>query len=236
MSLLPSSPYLPEQRLDVLERRRLERLEAVALVHLAHDAHDILSSTDFVGQKIPVVPRSLAGCYWYAARRHSPPDVAIRVHLNLGDLGVRQQPLHLARAAHHERPRRHVHAFDEQRPGGDDRLRPDVRSVQQDRAHADQALILDGAPVDDRAVPDRHVVAHGRRMRILHHVDDRAVLHVGAAADANAVHVAADDDRHPHTALFTDFDVADDLRAVVDVRVGWTRGSCPRKGRSTWGL
>ena len=51
-----------------------------------------------------------------------------------------------------------------------------------------------------------------------HDVDDGAVLDVRAAADANPVHVAADDDRHPDAALLADLDVADDLRAVVDER------------------
>ena len=59
MSLLPSSPYLPEQRLDVLERRRLERLEPVALVHVAHDADDVLAAADIVGQKIARAARGL---------------------------------------------------------------------------------------------------------------------------------------------------------------------------------
>ena len=60
-------------------------------------------------------------------------------------------------------------------------LRADVRAVQQNRAHADQALILDRAPVDDRAVADRHVVADDRRVRLLHDVHDGAVLHVASA-------------------------------------------------------
>src|SRR5262249_6088645 len=44
---------LPEQRLDVLEGRRLERLEPVALVDLADDADDVLPPADLLGQKIP---------------------------------------------------------------------------------------------------------------------------------------------------------------------------------------
>ena len=55
-----------------------------------------------------------------------------------------------------------------------------------------------------------------RRMRVRHHVDDRPVLDVGARADADPVHVAADDDVHPDAALRADLDVADDLGAVVD--------------------
>jgi hypothetical protein len=40
MSWLPSSPYLPEERLDVFDGRRFERLEAVVLVHALDDADD----------------------------------------------------------------------------------------------------------------------------------------------------------------------------------------------------
>ena len=39
-----------------------------------------------------------------------------------------------------------------------------------------------------------------------------------AAADADPVHVAADDDVHPDAALLADLDVADDLGAVVHER------------------
>jgi len=52
---------LSQQRLDVLERRRLERLEAVALVHLSHDADDVLAPADFVGKKIACAARRLRG-------------------------------------------------------------------------------------------------------------------------------------------------------------------------------
>ena len=52
------------------------------------------------------------------------------------------------------------------------------------------------------------------------------------AADADAVHVAADDDAHPDAALFADLDVADDLGAVVDEGGGMDAGKPPRYGRS----
>jgi hypothetical protein len=42
---------LAEQRLDVLERRRLERLEAVALVDVADDAASRIRAPDVVGRK-----------------------------------------------------------------------------------------------------------------------------------------------------------------------------------------
>src|SRR5207244_5409281 len=57
-------------------------------------------------------------------------------------------------------------------------------------------------------------------MRVLHDVHAGAVLHVAAAADPDAVHVAAHDHTHPHTALLADVDVADHLCAVVDVGSG----------------
>ena len=50
---------LPEQRLDVLERRRLERLEAVALVHTSNDVDDVFPPTDVIGKKVAGSARRL---------------------------------------------------------------------------------------------------------------------------------------------------------------------------------
>src|ERR1044071_7164616 len=43
---------LAEQRLDVLERRRLERLEPVALVDVADHTNDVFAPANVVGEEI----------------------------------------------------------------------------------------------------------------------------------------------------------------------------------------
>ena len=50
--LAPLLAVLPGERLDVLERGRLERLESVPLVHLADDVDDVLTASDLVGEKV----------------------------------------------------------------------------------------------------------------------------------------------------------------------------------------
>src|SRR5262249_1507435 len=52
---------LPEERLDVLERRRLERLVAVLLVDVADHTHDVLTPADVVRQKIARARGRLSG-------------------------------------------------------------------------------------------------------------------------------------------------------------------------------
>jgi hypothetical protein len=54
----------PEQRLDVLERRRLERLEPVPLVDVADDANHIFAPADVGREKVPGASGRLnvAGC------------------------------------------------------------------------------------------------------------------------------------------------------------------------------
>jgi hypothetical protein len=47
-------------------------------------------------------------------------------------------------------------------------------------------------------------------------VDDRAVLDVGALADADVEDVAADDGAEPDRGVRADVHVADDLRRVLD--------------------
>ena len=61
-------------------------------------------------------------------------------------------------------------------------------------------------------VPDRDLVAEGGGMRVAHHVDDGAVLEVGAGSDADAVDVSANDDVHPDARGVANLDIADDLR------------------------
>ena len=53
MSLLPFLAVLARQRLDVLERRRLERLEAVAPIHVLDDADDVIATPDVFRKEIP---------------------------------------------------------------------------------------------------------------------------------------------------------------------------------------
>ena len=53
---------LPEERLNVLERRRFERLESVPLVHLADDTNDVLPPSDVVGQKVTGTAGGLDVC------------------------------------------------------------------------------------------------------------------------------------------------------------------------------
>ena len=73
----------------------------------------------------------------------------------------------------------------------------DMHAVEQHRLHADQHAILDGAAMNHRRMPDGHLVTDDGRMRLPHHVHHRQILDIGALADANVIHVAANDDVHP---------------------------------------
>src|SRR6266853_3271224 len=168
------------------------------------------------GRKSRVPPGGLVLIADIAHVVESIADVPIGVRLNVRDFRVTQRALHFTRTAHDERALRHFNAFHEQGAGGDDRPGPDVRTVQQNRAHANEALVFNSTAVHDRAVADGHVVADCRRMRLGHDMDDGAVLNVAAAADFDPVHIAADDHAHPDAALFADLHFADHLRTGID--------------------
>src|SRR5579863_1092697 len=57
-----------------------------------------------------------------------------------------------------------------------------------------------------------------------HAVEDAVVLDVGVGADADFVHVAAQDGVHPNRRVLAEDDVADDLCRVVDVAGGGDGG------------
>src|SRR5207245_308125 len=59
------------------------------------------------------------------------------------------------------------------------RLRPDLRAVQEDGPDANERVVVDGAAVQHGAVADGDVVADGGVERVRLDVDDRQVLDVG---------------------------------------------------------
>src|SRR5262249_21435401 len=83
--------------------------------------------------------------------------------------------------------------------------------------HTDEAAILERTGMQQRHVAHRHVGADGAgeaalaasAVLLLVDVDDRAVLDVGARADADSVAVAAQHAAEPDAALGADVDIAD---------------------------
>src|SRR5690606_31993165 len=100
--------------------------------------------------------------------------------------------------------------------GADDHLVLDHRAVHDDAAHADQNAVAQGTAVQGDLVPDGNIVADDQRIAFrvegsgVGDVQHAAVLHTGARADADAVHVAADHGHRPDRAVITQYHVADD--------------------------
>ena len=60
---------LPHQRLEVLDRGRLQRLEAVALVHTLDDADDVLASPHVLREEVAHAARRF--CAWHIGARRA---------------------------------------------------------------------------------------------------------------------------------------------------------------------
>jgi len=77
--------------------------------------------------------------------------------------------------------------------------------------------------MDDAAMPHGHALADQRGVAALvvralvADMDDGAVLHVGARADAHMVHIAPDHRARPHRHVIAQHHVADDGAGGVDV-------------------
>ena len=87
------------------------------------------------------------------------------------------------------------------------------------------AVVFDGAAVQRDRMPHRHPVADGQRKPFVQ-VQHAVVLNAGLRADADGPDVAAQGRVRPDAGPFADVDVADDLRAGIDVggcRDPWAR-------------
>ena len=135
---------------------------------------------------------------------------------------VSQRPDLFHRAAHIKEAAFQAFARGYQAAGTDDHIVLDHRTVHDDAAHADQNPAAHGAAMEHDFMRDGHIVADQQRKAIgierpgMGDVQHTAVLHAGARADADAVHVATNHRQRPDRAVFADFDVADHHRRTVD--------------------
>lgn len=114
----------------------------------------------------------------------------------------------LAGNAGHQRSGRYLGALHNQRTCRNERTLADPRAVHHDGAHPDQDVILDGAAMEDRAVPDGDAGSDRDRKSGVG-VNDRAVLEVAAGPDLDAVAIAAEDRGVPDADVFLQVHLAD---------------------------
>jgi len=113
---------------------------------------------------------------------------------------------------------------------GQHRIAADAAPVHHDRAQPDKRPVLKHTAMHHRHMPDQHIVADQCRKALRMAgaravaMDHAAILHVGARADNDAVHIGADHAIVPDTCICADLDIADDPAprrdkcAVVDTR------------------
>src|SRR4029077_7853286 len=95
----------------------------------------------------------------------------------------------------------------------------DVHSVQEHAPHADQAVVLHRASVQNVAVAHADARANAGRQAAIH-MDDRAVLQVARLADHDRVDVRTEHRPVPHTGACTQGHVSEHDRAWSDERCG----------------
>lgn len=130
----------------------------------------------------------------------------------------------LHRAAHVQVATDQALAGRYQAAGTDDHFVFDDGAIHDGAAHADQNAVAQGAAMQHDLVADGHLVTDDQRETVgvegtgVGDVQHAAVLHAGARANADAVHVAADHRQRPDRAVFADLHVAQDHRRTVDKR------------------
>ena len=135
---------------------------------------------------------------------------------------VSQRPRLLHRAAHVQVTTLQALAGRHQAAGTDDHLILDHRAIHDGAAHANQNPATQGTAMQHDLVTDGHFVTYDQWKAIgverpgMGDVQHAAILHAGARADADSVHVAADHGQRPHRAVLADFHVAQHHRRTVE--------------------
>ncbi len=133
-----------------------------------------------------------------------------------------EQPDLFHRAAHVQVATDQAFAWRHQAAGTDDHFVFDNGAIHDGAAHADQNAVAQGAAMQHHLVADGHLVTDDQRITVgvegpgMGDVQHAAVLHAGARANADAVHVAADHRQRPDRAVLADFHIAQDHRRSVD--------------------
>ncbi len=128
-------------------------------------------------------------------------------------------PFHFAWQAHYHGVCRNHDVFRYDGPGSDKAIFADNRIVHDYRTHAYDAIVTDGAPVDNRAVPHGDVLSyHGGG--IVRHMNDDVVLNVGSFADDDFVMVSSCNDSGPYGDVRTDAYIVKQACVFGDSRGG----------------
>jgi len=163
-------------------------------------------------------------------------EVVLRVFADQGHVLVRDFAAKLGGNAGPEGARRNDGLLGDNGTGSDDAPLADASVVEHASAHADDDVVCDDAAVDGGVVADSDPVTNYDGIEIALAVENSAVLHVGAGADANEVDVAAQDCVHPHRGPLAEDHVAKDLRRWVDVATGGDFGENALIGSDHCGL
>lgn len=135
---------------------------------------------------------------------------------------VGQRPGLFHRAANIQEAAEQALAGRYQAAGADDHLVLDDGAIHDCAAHADQDAIAQGTAVQHHLVADGHLITDDQREAVgveragMGDVQHATVLHAGAGADADAVHIAAYYSQRPDRAVFANLHIAQHHRRAVD--------------------
>jgi Uma2 family endonuclease len=142
--------------------------------------------------------------------------IAPGVLVDMCHLVVRQRTFDPGRQSHHEAALGNDHSLGDEGVGANDAMSPDLRVIEDGRAHTDQTIRPDLAAMQHDAMADRDVVVENEGVLILHHVKDASILDVGVFPDPDVVYVTANDGVEPDARMIADLDIPDDNRPFSD--------------------
>jgi len=148
---------------------------------------------------------------------------------------ITQNPPNLTRNTCHKRTRRNNSPLRNDRSSRNNRPRPNPRPIQNNRPNSNEHIVLQNAPMNSGIMTNRDPIANENGIHIALAMNNSAILHIRAHANANVMHIPPNNSVHPDAGTLTENNIPKHLGRGIDIG-SWRNRRIMAKVRTKHGI
>jgi len=130
---------------------------------------------------------------------------------------IAQNPPNLTRNACNKRPRRNDSPLWNNRSSGNNRPGPDLRPIEHNSPNPNQHIVLQNAPMNSGIMTNRDPIANKNGIYIALAMNNSAILHIRAHANANVMYIPPNNSVHPDAGTLAKNNIPKHLGRGIDI-------------------